>query len=98
MVYLPLACTPGKSLEPAFVIRTVPCNDTYLPTYLPTGDHSCSAGDSFDLLLVDYFTTMDLFPEELLERALAHAVVTPASPHPRALWHSSAIVICALFK
>jgi hypothetical protein len=29
-----LACTPGKSLEPAFVIRTVPCNDTYLPTYL----------------------------------------------------------------
>jgi hypothetical protein len=29
-----LACTPGKSLEPVFVIRTVPCNDTYLPTYL----------------------------------------------------------------
>jgi hypothetical protein len=28
-----LACTPGKSLEPAFVIRTVPRNDTYLPTY-----------------------------------------------------------------
>jgi hypothetical protein len=28
-----LACTLGKSLEPVFVIRTVLCNDTYLPTY-----------------------------------------------------------------
>jgi hypothetical protein len=30
-----LACTPGISLEPAFVIRTMPCNDTYLLTYHP---------------------------------------------------------------
>jgi hypothetical protein len=41
MVDLPLACTPGKSLEPVFMIRTIPCNDTSsssssssLPTYL----------------------------------------------------------------
>jgi hypothetical protein len=56
MVYLPLACTPGKSLEPAFVIRTVPCNDTYLPTYLPmiilshrshTRCHHCAARRAF---------------------------------------------------
>jgi hypothetical protein len=37
-----LACTPGKSLEPAFVIRTgrVIYILTYLPTYLPT-DRAC---------------------------------------------------------
>ncbi|KAJ7929415.1 hypothetical protein B0H13DRAFT_2652360 [Mycena leptocephala] len=32
---------------------------------------------------------MALFPQENLERVLAHDVVTPASPHHRAPWHSS---------
>jgi hypothetical protein len=40
--------------------------------------HSCH------LLSVDYFTTMALFPQEILKRALVHAVVTPALPQHRA--------------
>ncbi|KAK7016925.1 hypothetical protein R3P38DRAFT_3562514 [Favolaschia claudopus] len=32
--------------------------------------------------------TLPSFPEELLERILAHAVIAPAAPHPRASWHS----------
>jgi hypothetical protein len=33
-------------------------------------------------------TALALFPEELLERILLEAVVAPASPHPRAPWHT----------
>ncbi|KAJ6598344.1 hypothetical protein DFH09DRAFT_1394532 [Mycena vulgaris] len=31
--------------------------------------------------------TLAAFPEELLERILAHVVVAPSTPHPRAPWH-----------
>ncbi|KAJ7238077.1 hypothetical protein B0H12DRAFT_1190416 [Mycena haematopus] len=31
--------------------------------------------------------SLALFPEELLERILLHAVVAPSAPHPRASWH-----------
>jgi hypothetical protein len=66
----------------------------------PSGDHSFFALPAilFHLLSVDYFTTMALFPQEILERVLAHAVVAPASPFPRAPWHSSAVILGALFK
>ncbi|KAJ7791691.1 hypothetical protein B0H14DRAFT_2934547 [Mycena olivaceomarginata] len=32
-------------------------------------------------------TTLASFPEELLERILAHTVIAPPAPHPRAPWH-----------
>jgi hypothetical protein len=40
--------------EPAFVIRTVPCNATYLPTYLPTRD-ICTCFRFGSRLLVDAY-------------------------------------------
>ncbi|KAJ7792739.1 hypothetical protein B0H13DRAFT_2689748 [Mycena leptocephala] len=41
---------------------------------------------------------MALFAEEILEHVLAHAVVTSASPHHRASWHSNTVILGALFK
>ncbi|KAJ6484630.1 hypothetical protein C8R45DRAFT_931080 [Mycena sanguinolenta] len=36
-----------NSWEPAFVIRTMPCNCTYLPTYLPTVDKRAAKDANF---------------------------------------------------
>ncbi|KAJ6598340.1 hypothetical protein DFH09DRAFT_1131553 [Mycena vulgaris] len=37
---------------------------------------------------MSFSITLAAFPEELLERILAHVVVAPSTPHPRAPWHS----------
>ncbi|KAJ7041049.1 hypothetical protein C8F04DRAFT_1391482 [Mycena alexandri] len=52
------------------------------PIWDTPGLAACLTSDHF-------FASMSLsqFPEELLERILAHAVASPPAPHPRAPWH-----------
>jgi hypothetical protein len=51
-----------------------------------SGDHFFLAlPATLSIFSVDHFIIMTMvFPEELLERVLAHAIINPASPHHRA--------------